>query len=372
MITNSTGQEKTIYMAMEISNKKWKLAFTDMEKRREVNIDARNINGLKRAIETAKEKFGIKGACKVKSCYEAGRDGFWIHRMLGGLGVENVVVDPASIEVPRRGRRVKTDRLDAKKLLDLLGRYSAHGEMRTWRVVTVPDEKVEDERRKMRERERLKKEETTHCTRIRSLLALHGITTKNLLGVEQIQRLKDWQGRALPAGISAELEREIMRLKIVREQMEALEDEQEKLLSAPQTRIGIVAAKMAKIKGIGMVRAGVLSEEMLGWRKFKNRREVGAMAGLTGTPYSSGESHREQGISKAGNRRVRYQMIELAWQWIILQPQSALTRWYGERFEHGSGRMRKVGIVALARKLLIALWKYVEFDEIPAGAIVKA
>lgn len=241
-----------------------------------------------------------------------------------------------------------------------------------WKLARVPDESVEDERRGMRERERLKKEAMMHSARIRSLLALHGITTKNLLGVEQIKRLRDWQGRALPAGIYAELEREIMRLKMVREQMEALEGGQEKLLRKPQTRIGMVAAKMTKIKGVGMVRAGVLSEEMFGWRKFNNRRQVGAMAGLSGTPYSSGESHREQGISKAGNRRVRHQMIELAWQWIILQPQSALSRWYGERFEHGSGRMRKVGIVALARKLLIALWKFVEFDEIPAGAIVKA
>lgn len=372
MITNSTGLEKSVYMAMELSNKKWKLAFTDMEKRRQVNVIARDMAGLKRAIETAKEKFGIKGICKVKSCYEAGRDGFWIHRMLEGMGVENVVVDPASIEVPRRGRRAKTDRLDAEKLLDLLVRYSAHGETRTWKVARVPDESVEDERRVMREQERLKKEDTMHSARIRSLLALHGVMPNKLTGSKQVKMLKDWAGRALPAGICTELEREFMRLKLVREQLKALKDTQEKRFKAPQTRIEIVAAKLGKIKGIGVVRSGVLSEEMLGWRKFRNRREVGAIAGLTGTPYSSGDSNREQGISKAGNRRVRYHMIELAWQWIMYQPQSALTRWYGERFEHGSGRMRKVGIVALARKLLIALWKYVEFDEIPAGAIVKA
>lgn len=372
MITNSTGLEKSVYMAMEISNKKWKLAFTDMERRRQVNVIARDITGLQRAIETAKEKFGIKGTCKVKSCYEAGRDGFWIHRMLEEMGVENIVVDPASIEVPRRGRRAKTDRLDAEKLLDLLVRYSAHGETRTWKVARVPDESVEDERRVMREQERLKKEDTMHCARIRSLLALHGVMANKLTGSKRVKILKDWAGRALPVGICVELEREFMRLELVREQLKVLKDMQKRRFEAPRTRIEIVAAKLGKIKGIGMIRGGVLSEEMLGWRKFRNRREVGALAGLTGTPYSSGDSNREQGISKAGNRRVRHQMIELAWQWIIYQPQSALSRWYGERFEHGSGRIRKVGIVALARKLLIALWKYVEFDEIPAGAIVKA
>lgn len=369
-MTTTAATQSRLYMAMELSQRNWKLAFSNGVKIRQVNVPAGDWAGLRRRITEARNKLGLATEAAVRSVYEAGRDGFWIHRRLLELSVENLVVDAASIEVNRRQRRAKTDRLDAEKLVRMLMRY--HGGERTlWRVVHVPSVEAEDARRLHRELERLKKERTGHRARLLSLQVLHGVAGK-LTQRQLRQPVAQWLGPALPAAVSGEMERERQRLVLVNEQIGALEQQQEALLAAPQTDTQRVAAKLARLRAVGPVSAWLLAHEFFGWRALRNRREVGSLAGLTGTPFDSGQSQREQGISKAGNKRVRWLAVELAWAWLRLQPESALTRWFWERFGHGSARQRRVGIVALARKLLVALWKYLERDEVPVGAVLKA
>lgn len=357
-------------MAMELSNKNWKLAFSNGEKIRHINVTAGDQEGLRTAIKRSKEKLGLAAGCPVHSCYEAGRDGFWIDRCLGDMGVKNFVVDPASIEVNRRRRRVKTDRLDAESLVRMLMRYVLHNEKTVWRVVVVPAENQEDERRPHRELERLTTERTGHLCRIRSLLVQHGIRARQISGKDSAT-LKDWRGVSLPEALSDEIRREQERLAMVEAQIKVIETVQKEHLKTPVTFTEQKAVKLKKLKGIGQTISWRLSKEMF-WRHFDNRRQVGAFSGLTATMYASGNSLVEQGISKAGNRRVRATLIELAWMWTWHQPNSELTKWFMKRFWGGGKRMRRIGIVALARKLLVALWKYVEFDEVPAGAIVRA
>ena len=368
-MTNNTHNEKRLYMAIECGSKEWKLAYGDGKARREITIRAGDVEGLRRQIERTKTRFELGAEVPVYSCYEAGRDGFWIHRMLAGMGVKNVVVDPASIEVKRRGKRVKTDRLDAQKLLEMLIRYWVYGEEKTWSVLHVPGEEEEAARRPHRERGRLVKERTAHRCRIRSLLVLHGLVVRRL--PQETRGLKDWKGDLLPEAMVEELEREIKRLGLVEEQLRTLNDQRKAQQKAGACRSTKQARKLEKVKGVGAQTGWDLAHEFF-WRQFRNRREVGAAAGLVGCPYDSGESRREQGISKAGNARVRMLMTELAWRWLQFQPQSALSRWYQQRFGQGTGRMRRIGIVALARKLLVALWKYLDQDVAPEGAIIKA
>lgn len=250
-------------------------------------------------------------------------------------------------------------------------RYVLHNEKTVWRVVVVPTESQEDERRLHREGERLKKERASHLNRIRSLLILHGVRPHKIAATDN-STAKDWQEKSLPAALQEEIRREQLRLELLDQQVKAVESEQRKAVKHPATITEQKAAKLAKLKGIGAIGSSVLAREVFGWRTFKNRREVGAMAGLTGTAYASGDKTVEQGISKAGNKRVRYTMIEMAWAWTWYQPDSKLTQWFMQRFGGGGKRSRRVGIVALARKLLVALWRYVEFGEVPAGAIVAA
>ena len=360
-----------MFMAMELSKKNWKLAFSNGERIRHINVVGGDQRGLGVAIERSKMKLGLAGDCAVYSCYEAGRDGFWIHHCLIGMGVKNAVVDPASIEINRRRRRVKTDRLDAESLVRMLMRYILHNEKTVWRVVEVPTEGEEDERRLHREHKRLSGERNGHLNRIRSLLALHGVRPRKIVGMDN-SRLRDWRGRPLPAFLQEELRREQARLGMLDEQIKLLGARLQNGVKCPTSAMEKKSAKLTKLKGIGVHGSSVLSQEFFGWRKFRNRREVGSLAGLTGTAYASGEKTVEQGISKAGNKRVRYTMIEMGWLWIRYQPRSELTKWFMRRFGGGGKRMRRVGIVALGRKLLVALWKYVEFDEIPAGAVMRA
>ena len=369
----NASPERIMYMALELSNAEWKLAFTVVGgKVRLRSMAARQLNRLLGEIAVAKEKLGVPAETRVRSCYEAGRDGFWIHRWLAQKGIENLVVDSASIEVNRRFRRAKTDRLDAQSLAGRLVRYwEDTTEGKKWSVVRVPEEVDEDARRTRRETERLTEEQTGHLARIRSLLALHGVVVKRV-SRQTVLGAKDWSDRELPAALRAELEREMDRLDMVRAQLASLEKAQTASLKCPTTAGGKAAAKLAQLKSLGVATAMTLGNEFFGWRNFRNRRQVGACAGLTGTPYDSGGQRREQGINKAGNRRVRRLMVEQAWRWLHWQPQSELTRWFRERFGVGGARLRRVGIVALARKLLVAFWKYVAFDLVPAGAVVKA
>jgi len=360
-----------LFVALELSNKKWKLALSDGNKRRLVTITAGDLVTLGEAIAKAKARFGMPGGVPIVSCYEAGRDGFWLHRYLVHCGVANVVVDASSIEVNRRARRAKTDRVDVEQLLRLLIRYH-HGDKRVWSVVHVPSAEEEDARRLHRELERLKKERTGHRNRIQALLVSQGIRLQprhDLL--ERLEAARLWDGAALPPDLQAEVRREDTRLRLVDEQIRALEAEQAQRLAAAATPCYQQVAHLMRLRGLGLTSAWVFVMEYFGWREFHNRKEVAALAGLTPMPYASGDSARDQGMSKAGNRRIRTLMIQIAWGWLRYQPHSALSVWFNTRFALGGKRMRRIGIVALARRLLIALWRYVQRGVIPERASLK-
>ncbi|QQX89276.1 IS110 family transposase (plasmid) [Cupriavidus necator] len=356
-----------LYIAFELGEKSWKLSLGDgVHAPSRCTVAASDMASVLTAISKAKARCGLAGQAPVRSCYEAGRDGFWLHRWLTEQGTHNLVVDSASIEVNRRARRAKTDRLDGDKLLSMLMRYHA-GERRVWAVARVPTPEQEDERRLHRELGRLKQERTAHSNRVRSLLILHNLRVARIG-----DRLwKPWwneHGPQLPPGLRAEIEREVVRLALVKTQIKTIEAQQReavKLSAQP------AIALLARLSGIGVGSSWLLVKELFGWRRFHNRREVAGCLGLAPTPYSSGESQVEQGISKAGNKRARWLMIELAWSWLRYQPTSHLTQWFNERFAPGGKRTRRVGIVALARRLAIALWRYLEYGEIPSGASLK-
>ncbi len=360
-----------LYMAMELSNKQWRLVFGDGSKRRRVTVEAGYREQLGEAVAKAKEKFGLPGDTRVVSCYEAGRDGFWLHRYLSSIGIQNQVVDSSSIEVNRRLRRAKTDRIDGDKLLTMLMRYCG-GERDLWRVVQVPSVEEEDARQLHRELERLKKERTGHRNRIQGLLVAQGIRLKPGRDfLARLERTSLWDGRALPRDLKGELEREYQRLRVVDEQLCGLEKIQDARLEQAQTVAMRQVLQLRSLCGIGKASAWVFVMEFFGWRRFRNRRQVGALAGLTGTPYDSGDSQRDQGISKSGNRRIRTLIIEIAWSGLRYQPEAKLSLWFKERFGSGGKRMRRIGIVALARRLLIALWQYLEHGLLPPGAKLK-
>jgi transposase len=303
----------------------------------------------------------------VHSCYEAGRDGFWLHRWLLGQGIDNIVVDSASIEVNRRRRRAKTDRLDGAKLLAMLLRHQA-GEQRVWAVVRVPTVEQEDARRAHRELERLRQEHTAHENRMRALLVLHDLRPQGIGG----RGWESWwpcHAAALPPCARAEIEREVARLQLVKAQIKAGEAAQRE---AVKTGMHRQVEQLSALRGIGLSSGWVLDKELFGWRQFNHRRQVAGCLGLAGTPYDSGDRRVEQGISKSGNKRARWLLVELAWSWLRYQPQSALSQWFNCRFAGGGKRQRRIGIVALARRLAIALWRYLEHAEIPAGAQLKA
>ena len=365
-------QEKSLFVAMELSNKIWKLAFGDGSVTRERSMTARDEALLMREVAAAKTKLHLPPEAPVIFCYEAGRDGFWIARMLNKHGYECDIMDPASIEVPRQARKRKTDRLDAARLLDLLIRFRLWGQRKAYSVVRVPTEAQEASMRLHRERQRLVKEQTGHLARIKSLGVLHGFPIKNPAKMD-VDVLRDWEGKPLCEAWVGELKREYQRLVMVQEQIRTLEAQQVRAIKTTSTPAEEKAKKLYQLKAVGAQGSWILSHECFGWRHFQNRRQVGSFAGLTGTPYDSGDTLREQGISKAGSGRVRATMIELAWSWIRYQPQSALTHWFIDRYvREGSKRSKRKGIVAVARKLLIALWKYVEQDVVPEGAILKA
>jgi transposase len=360
--------DRRLFIAFELAQRHWRLAFTDGEGRpRLVTLEAGDRVAVRTAMAKARTHFGLDEATAVVSCYEAGRDGFWLHRWLLECGIENLVVDSGSIEVNRRQRRAKTDRLDALKLLSMLMRYVG-GERRVWTVLHVPTAEQEDARRPHRERERLERERLAHSNRIRGLLMLHNIRVKTIGGPKWRQRLEALRAH-LPAQLWAEIGRENDRLTLLLEQIRRLEAERAQSV-AQADPAQEKTAKLVKLVSIGPTSAWVLAREVF-WRTLRNRREVANCAGLAPTPYASGESAHEQGISKAGNRRVRVLTVQLAWCWLRYQPHSALAQWFNARFADGGSRIRRIGIVALARRLLIALWRYVEYGVIPAGATLK-
>ena len=365
------GQDTTIvgrlYVAFELGDRSWKLSLGDgVRAPSRCTVAAGDTTAVLMAIAKAKARCHLAADAPVRSCYEAGRDGFWLHRWLSDQGIVNLVVDPASIEVNRRARRAKTDRLDSDKLLSMLMRYYG-GERRVWAIARIPTPEQEDERRVHRELGRLRQERTAHSNRIRSLLVLHNLRVEHIGGRAWAHWWAQQAGQLLP-GLRAEIEREFERLSLVAGQIRTLE-----ALQARQVRSGAqpAIAVLARLTGIGTGSAWTLVKELFGWRQFHNRREVAGCLGLAPTPYASGTSEVEQGISKAGNKRARWLMVELAWSWLRFQPASQLSQWFKVRFAGGGKRVRRIGIVALARRLSIALWRYLEHGEIPLGATLK-
>jgi transposase len=358
-------------MAIELSASRWRLALSAGGQRiRESSVGAGDRTRLALEISAAKKRFGLPEDAKVISCYEAGRDGFWVDRLLSELGIENVVIDAASMKVNRRARRAKTDKIDARQLLADLIRH-ARGEKDVWKVVRVPSEEQEDRRRLHRGLERLKEEKKQHRSRIFSLLATQGVRPRNLsVFLRDLDAARIWDGSPLPPGLKAEIIQERDRLRLVKDQIWAIKKQQREQLEQASSPELAKIQLLAKLRGIGVDSAWVMVMEMFGWREFNNRREVGGAVGLGGTPYSSGATEGEQGISKAGNPLVRTKAIELAWLWIRYQPRSELSQWFTRRFAGGGSRMRRVGIVAVARKLLIALWHLVEHGVVPPGAVI--
>jgi len=371
---SDTTKQEVLYTAFELSNKKWKLAFSEGSKIRYVSTDARDLHKLQSQIALAKKRFRLSKDVKVVSCYEAGRDGFWLHRYLLSRGIENLVVDSSSIEVKRRKRRLKADRIDAGKLLGMLMRYHG-GEKKVWSVLRVPREEEEDGRNLGRELEVLKRERTMHINRIKGLLIQQGIVIKRPSGrkfLSELAGVGSWDGKALPEDFRARVVREHQRLKMVDEQIRGLKKERSKRVDSDDKACYRQVAQLMRLRGIGPENSWDFVMEFFGWRDFGNGKEVGALAGLTPTPYDSGKSLREQGISKSGSRRIRTLSVESAWCWLRFQPRSKLSRWFNKRFAHGSKRMRRIGIVALARKLLIELWRYLNYGVVPEGACLQA
>jgi transposase len=372
MESNVGGQ--VLYMAMELAERSWKVLFaTTAGGRRERTVSARDLGRLFEEIAAAKRRLGLAPHARVISCYEAGRDGFWLDRALRANGIENLVVDSASIEVPRRARRRKTDRLDLVKLMALLLRW-ADGERKAWSVVRVPSAEAEDVRQLSRAIERLKAERGRHRTRIQSLLATQGLRLERIGGAQWAERvagLRTWDGRPLGRWMQSDLVLEGARLGQVEAQLRALKEERDTLVAKSDTPVAVKARRLAGLGAIAAESSFVFATELFGWRTFANRRELAGAVGLTGTPWRTGNTVRDQGLSKAGNRRMRTMLVEIAWCWLRYQPMSALARWWRARVANAGGRTRKVAIVALARKLLVALWRYLEYGLIPDGAILK-
>jgi transposase len=360
-----------LHLAFELGWSQWKVAFTigHGQPARLRTLAARDLPGLLAEIAKAKRKFALPDDAGVVSCYEAGRDGFWLHRWLTSQGVVNVIVDSASIEVNRRKRRAKSDHLDAVKLVSMLLRFHA-GENKVWSVVKVLDAADEDRRQLHRELISVQDERTEHTNRIKAFLAGQGIAlaTVSAKFPEQLAKLRSGDGAELGADLRQRLLREFARWQLADQHVKELEQQRKERIRCDQTPHVNEVRSLLELAGIGLSGSWLLVFELFGWRKFRNRRQVGAIVGLTPTPFQSGDCSREQGISKAGNRALRRMLVELAWAWLRWQPTSALSVWYERRFAHHGKRARKVGIVAVARKLLIALWRYVEQGEIPAGA----
>ena len=362
--------EPALYVAFELSAKRWKLAITsgfgvDPWLR---TVPSGEVAAVVRVVAQARTRFGVSAEAPVVSCYEAGRDGFWIHRALQRLGIANRVVDSASIEVNRRARRAKTDRIDAQKLVRMLVRVCA-GERDVWREVHVPTVADEAARQVSRERTALTAEQTRLLNQIQGWLATGGARVPRNRRRAWWTTVRDWDGTPLPAEVQARLARAEARLAVLAAQLAEVETAQraKARAAAADSPLG----RLVHLKGLGTTGASVLLDEGLVWRAFRNRREIGGLLGFAPTPFQSGDVAHEQGISRAGNERLQAISIQLAWNWVRWQPFSELTLWYRSRFADGGTRARRIGIVAVARKLVIALWRYATRGIVPRGAILK-
>ena len=361
-----------LYVALELSATEWLLTMSTGPdgRRQRARVCPGDRAAFARAIATAQTRLGVGAAAPVRSCYEAGRDGFWPHRFLGACGVLNLVVDSSSIEVPRRARRAKTDRLDGEKLLRLLLRHWG-GERGMWQVVHVPSRTAEDGRHASRGLTTLQAERTRYRNRIRGLLALHGVLRVRLDAQlpARLQTVTDWAGAPLPDGVLArvlETHRLLQAVETERQRARRLERQHVRASEAKTC-----AQRLAQLRAVAARSATILADELFA-RGLRNRREVGALSGLVSAPYRSGTIQRDQGLVRSGVPAVRRLAVELAWAWVRYQPTSTLTHWYQRRFASGGAVTRRIGIVALARRVLIALWRYLDTGIVPEGARLKA
>lgn len=370
----SGASTSTLHVALDLGNSSWCLAGAPVvsEAPRVRVFPARTLPRWFAELASARQHFGLAPNAPVGLCYEAGRDGFWLQRACTAEGVTALVVDSSSIEVSRRARRAKTDRLDASALLRLLFRHAA-GERGHWRVLHVPTVEEEDRRHPHRELGRLTRERTRAVNQIKGLLAAHGIVLPSLQALpDQLEHLTQWDGQALPAGMRERLLTTWTRLTLVQQQRRALvKARRAQLETSPDPAVHMVR-QLLRLRGIGEVSAWLFTMELFSWRRFRNRREVAGVLGLTATPSMSGERRRELGIGKGGSAVLRGVAMELAWGWLRYQPTSALSQWYRRRFATGGSRQRRIGIVAVARRLMIDLWRFVETGRVPEGATLKA
>ena len=376
--TPTASQYGTIFVAIELSQKSWLVTLhsPDQDKISRHKLEGGNHAELLALIGRVRERAAraLGGVPAVASCYEAGYDGFWLHRLLLAAGITNYVFDPASIAVDQRARRVKTDRIDGERMLRTLMAY-LRGEPRVVRIVRVPAAEQEDARRASRERDRLVKEQTAHTNRIKALLRLLGMAVGNPRRRDWLNWLatqRDWQGKAVPPQMLSEIRHEHARLMLVRKRLDALaRAPAEADPTAAAAQMAERSELLLRLKCLGPAFATTLTHEVF-YKNFRNRREVGSYFGLTPSPWQSGGIDRDQGISKAGNPRARCAAIELGWLWLRHQPDSTLTLEYRRRTLDASKRIKRVAIVALARKLVVALWRYLTTGLVPEGAVLKA
>jgi transposase len=374
--TPAGGEYATVYLVFELSKKTWQLGVLrpGSEKLSRYSIARGDLTALASRLARYRREAAQGGKpVRILSCYEAGLDGHWLHRWLTDQGVISHEIDPSSIEVNRRARRAKTDRIDLEKLMRTFLAY-LRGEPRVCSMVHVPTVEDEDRKRRTRERDRLLRERTSHSNRIKGLLHGQGVRDVQPLKpnfIASLGEMRTGDGRRLTPLLKEEIVREHERLCLVVKQLSALEVANKATLRAATP--GSAEAKMLQLidlKSIGPIGGQELVNEVF-YRSFDNRRQVGSYFGLTGTPYDSGQSRREQGISKAGNRRARKLAIELAWLWLRHQPDSELSRWFRQRVGDMKGRLRRIAIVALARKLMVTLWRYLETGVVPTGAVLR-
>lgn len=371
--TECSAAGVTLNLAFEQGSTKWMLGFTTSpaQRPRMRTIPACDLRALAHEILRAKARLGLPAEAPVRSCYEAGRDGFWLHRWLTAQGIANVVVDSSSIEVNRKARRAKTDRLDAHKLLQLLMRW-AGGERKVWSVVHVPSAAAEDERQLTREIATVREDRTRVRNRIQGLLATQGVRLAlDAQFAQALAAVRTGDGGRFPPALRERILREWASLTTVEARAAVLHDARTERMATGETRVARVARQLTTLRGIADTSGALFSAELFGTRTFANRRQLGALTGLVPVPYRSDQRVQDQGISKAGRAELRRVAIQIAWGWVRWQPASTLTRWFARRFATAGKRARRIGIVALARKLIIALWRYVEHGVIPDGAVLK-
>ncbi len=366
-----------IFVSLELSRSKWLVTSLSPgagERMSKFVVTGGDVPGLlgRLAELQRKAKARTGSSFRIVSIQEAGLDGFWIHRILEREGIESYVVDPASIATSRRRRRAKTDKIDGEALVRALLAYK-RGEPRVCAMLRVPTPEEEDRRRLVRERKALTNERVRHVNRVKGLLFGQGVSGYQPLNRDRRKRLEELvtgDGRPLPSALKAQISRELDRIELLIEQIKAVEKARDDMMVAAQTS-SPAPALLLNLKGIGPQFAAVIWSEGLS-RHFDNRRQVAAYAGLAPTPWQSGKVDRDQGVSKSGNPRLRTTLIQLAWLWLRHQPDSALTAWFKERVTQNGGRQKNATIVALARKLLVAMWKYVTAGVIIEGAVLTA